>query len=88
MKDKIRIVSDGTSINTHVTIAKTGEEIPGIRRVVWSCVGDGEAFVTLEIYTHLVEVEILGKLEEVIEDGEVSTEILEYNERKANDSKG
>lgn len=57
---KIKIKSDGTSYNTHVTNAETGEELEGVTKVVWTVdTKDGLAKLSLEVAG--VEVDVEGE---------------------------
>jgi hypothetical protein len=55
---RIKIVSDGTNLGTHVIDTATGEELKGVRAVSWSCdAGTRLASATLEVVGLDVEVE-------------------------------
>ena len=60
---KIKIISDGTSYNTKVINAETGEPITGITYLHWTCdASEGIAKVFMEVID--VVVELVGNTEE------------------------
>lgn len=46
----LRIVSDGTPRGTRVLNAETGEELAGVRSVLWHIGMDGFARATIEVW--------------------------------------
>ncbi len=64
---KLKIVSDGTSLGTHVVNSKTGEEVLNVTSIQWNIPG-GAFTSNATISLVWVEMDAEGELEEVEDD--------------------
>jgi hypothetical protein len=56
---KIKIISDGTPMGTHVTNADTGEKLELVRSVAWTCEIDKLATATITVSK--VPISVVGE---------------------------